>query len=301
MILSLTPNLTLDRHLWLDRRLMPGELHRVPKLSVAAGGKGVNLARIVRAFGGEVTVAGVVAGHNGQRFRALLQDEGLDAVLETGEGETRECHIVHEPHGGHPTEIYESGPCVAPIIWRELFWKLPKAQAVAVCGSLPPGMTAAQFLELLMELQQRVKRPVVDSSGLGLDAAVAARVAMIKPNGHELRGLTGSASLDSAQDLYRRTGVAVLLTLGKEGAAYVGKETWVAQAPEVNAINPIGCGDSVLGAFLLAQQQGESLQDALRIGVAAGSANAMLGGPLHFDAAVARELTAQVVIHGVPG
>lgn len=285
MIVALTPNLSLDRTLWLDRPLSPGRLHRVPDLAVVAGGKGPNLARAVRALGGEACVAGVVAGLNGQRFRDLLAAEGLQGVLEEGEGETRECHILMHPGQEHPTEINEAGPAYQPEAVVRLLGRLPAA-LVAVCGSLAPGTPPDALAAMLRALG----KPVVDSSGAGLQAAVESGAGLIKPNERELEGLTGSGTVASARELYGRSGVPVLLTLGERGAAYVGEEVWEVRAPAVEVRNPVGSGDTLLGAFLHARQSGDSLVDALRLAVAAGSANALLGGPLHFRAAVAHEL-----------
>ena len=291
MILALTPNLSLDRVLTLDRPLAAGQLHRVPTVRVATGGKGVNLARAVRALGGESGVAGVVAGFNGQRFRALLEEERLPGWLLEGHGETRECHILLDPQGGSPTELYEAGFAVLDAEWDALLALLPAGQTV-VCGSLPPGCSPEQFTALL----GRLDRPVVDSSGPGLRAAVEAGVPMIAPNTRELAQLTGSSTLEAAQNLYRRSGVRVLLTRGEAGAAYAGEETWEAQAPEIEVRNPVGSGDTFLGAFLHARQQGDSVQSALRLAVGTGSANAMLGGPLNLRAEVARDLAGRVQV-----
>ncbi|WP_240741727.1 1-phosphofructokinase family hexose kinase [Deinococcus sp. KSM4-11] len=283
--MALTPNLSLDRTLWLDRPLVPGRLHRVPEVHVAAGGKGPNLARIVRAFGGETCVAGVVGGFGGARFRALLADEGLDGVLEDVVGETRECHILLEAGGTHPTEINEMGPAYQPDAVARLLARLPDGQ-VAVCGSLAPGTPPDAFRDMLRALPGAV----VDSSGPGLHAALEAGAHLIKPNEHELEALTGQGTLASARDLYARRGVPVLLTRGAEGAAYIGEEVCEVKAPQVEVRNPVGSGDALLGAFLYARQAGQSIPDSLRLAVAAGSANAHLGGPLRFDAAVARSL-----------
>ncbi len=289
MIVALTPNLSLDRVLTLDRPVRAGQLHRAPHVAVAAGGKGVNLARAVRAFGGPVCVAGVVGGFGGARFQALLAAEGLTGVLEVGEGETRECHILLADGDAHPTEVNEAGPPYQPDATARLLDRLPRGP-VAVCGSLAPGTPHADVVALL----RRLDRPVVDSSGAGLTAALEAGAALIKPNEHELSALVGSASVDAARDLHRRTGVAVLLTRGAAGAAYVGAEVWEARAPEVMVRNPVGSGDCFLGAFLHARHSGEALPDALRLAVAAGSANALLGGPTHFRADAARALLPQV-------
>lgn len=287
MIVALTPNLSLDRVLTLDRPLVPGQLHRAPAPVVAAGGKGVNLARAVRAFGGESCVAGVVAGFNGLRFEVLLGEEGLRGVLERGDGETRECHILlgpDEPGGAHPTEINESGPPYNPEATDRLLGRLPAGQ-VAVCGSLAPGTTRTQFAGLL----GRLERPVVDSSGLGLEVALESGARLIKPNEHELMALTGSASVAAAQDLYARFGVEVLLTLGERGAVLVGAQTLLARPPSIEVRNPVGSGDALLGAFLWARSQGRPDAEALRWGVAAGAANAALGGALAFAKSGAAE------------
>jgi len=292
MIVALTPNLSLDRTMTLDRPLLPGQLHRVTDLTVAAGGKGVNLARAVRAFGGSSCVAGVVGGFNGQHFRALLDAEGLGSVLENGEGETRECQaLLSGSDSGerpHPTEINEAGPPYQPEAVERLLTRLPEGQVV-VCGSLAPGTPVPAFIEML----RRLSRPVVDSSGAGLEAAIEAGASLIKPNEYELEGLTGSGSLDSARELHRRSGVQVLLTRGERGAALIGEEVWAVEAPHIEVRNPVGSGDTLLGTFLWARQGGQSVPDALRLAVAAGSANAMLGGPLKFRAEVAWELVAQ--------
>ena len=291
MILALTPNLSLDRVITLERPLTAGQLHRVLTLQVAAGGKGVNLARAVRALGGESGVAGVVAGFNGQRFRALLEEEGLPGWLLGGHGETRECYILLDPQGGSPTELYESGFAVMDAELDALLALLPADQTV-LCGSLPPGCSP----DMLGALLGRLNRLVVDSSEPGLRAAVKAGVPMITPNTHELAQLTGSGTVEAAQDLFRRSGVQVLLTRGEAGAVYVGEETWEARAPEIEVRNPVGSGDALLGAFLYARQQGDSVQDALRLAVGTGSANAMLGGPLNLRAEVARDLAGRVQV-----
>jgi fructose-1-phosphate kinase PfkB-like protein len=210
-------------------------------------------------------------------------------MFENGEGETRECHILLAEAGQHPTELYEAGPPFQPEAMQRLVSRLPAGQ-VAVCGSLAPGTTLEAFTDLLRQLD----RPVVDSSGTGLQGALQAGAALIKPNEHELEGLTGSGTLQAAHDLYRRTGVAVLLTLGERGAVYIGQDVWEAAAPHVEVLNPVGSGDSLLGAFLHARQGGQSIPEALRLGVAAGSANALLGGPLKFRAEVVHELLSQV-------
>ena len=271
---TLTPNLALDRTLQLSRPLTPETLHRVTHVREVAGGKGVNVARVLEVLGADVTVAGFLGGFNGQKFRHLLGQEGLTGLFETVGGETRECHILLDEHA-HPTEVYEKGPVVTKSDWHNLIKRLPVGQVI-VSGSLPAGIAPEDFQELLRELQ----KPVVDSSRDALQTALEAGVALVKPNRAELESIipvTGNG-VSEAQTLYKRYGVPILLTLGEDGAAYVGEEVQVCPAPRVKVTNPVASGDSLLAAFLWARAEGWSLKRALQLGVAAGAENAASGG-----------------------
>lgn len=276
MIIALTPNLAIDRTMRASAPIVDGRMTRVHVLREAAGGKGVNLARTVHALGGECTVAGFVAGWNGRKLRALLAHDGLDGVLVEIPGETRECHIVLNDHG-HPTEINEAGPDVPLEAWSGVIDALPAGQVV-VGGSLPPGPGSRHGFELVLE--RLGDNAVVDSSGAALTAALRHPVALIKPNAAELAHVCGTstAGVEEARALFRRHRVPILLTLGAEGAALIGKTVLRAKAPAVRATNPVGSGDALLGAFLWARQRGYEDDEALRFGVAAGADNARRGG-----------------------
>ncbi|MEJ2292359.1 MAG: hexose kinase [Deinococcales bacterium] len=296
-IVALTPNPALDRTLWLDRALEPGALHRVQRVREAAGGKGVNLARAVAALGGSPVVAGPVAGFNGRKFRALLQREGIAGALTEVAGETRECTIVLGG-AGHPTEINEAGPDVDEDAWRELLAALPEGRLV-VAGSLPPGIAPSAFGELLAALPDPL---TVDAHGPALVAALEAGAELVKPNRRELGevaqllglGPDGHDPLDTAVELRRRYGVRVLATLGEEGALLVAEQRWRAHAPRVEATNPIGSGDCLLGAFLWAEETGEPPERALALAVAAGADNARRGGGGTVDGEAVRSLATAV-------
>lgn len=296
-IVALTPNPALDRTLWLGRALEPGTLHRVQRVREAAGGKGVNLARAVAALGGRPVVAGPVAGFNGRKFRALLEHEGIAAALTDVPGETRVCTIVL---GGasHPTEINEAGPAVDLDAWRDLLAALPEGRLV-IAGSLPPGLGPDAFGELLTGLPAPL---TVDAHGAALIAALEAGAELVKPNRKELREAVrlldpdadGRDPLQNALELHRRYGARVLATLGEDGALLVGKQRWRAHAPRIDAANPIGSGDCLLGAFLWAEEAGEPLDRALALAVAAGADNARRGGGGSVDGDAVRSLASTV-------
>jgi 1-phosphofructokinase family hexose kinase len=271
-IVAFTPNLSLGRTLELERKLTPGELHRVRVTHEAAGGGGVNLARVVRALGGEAIVAGFLAGWNGKKFRRLLSSEGLRGVFREVKGETRECHILLDGLS-HPTEVYESGPTVTGEDWEELVRALPPGRIV-ISGSLPPGISTEAFRTLLRRFPSR---PVVDTSGSTLVAALEAGVALVKCNQAELADVIGrdpAGGVEEANELFREYQVPILLTQGAAGAVLIDHESYWAKPPEVSVRNPVCSGDSLLGAFLWGLAQGHTSVEALRTGVAAGAENA---------------------------
>ena len=278
---TLTPNLALDRTLQLTQVLVPGTLHRVLSVNEVAGGKGVNVARALKVLGADVTVTGFLGGFNGRKFRHLLAEEGLTGTFEQVAGETRECHILLSSADGgdidpHPTEVYERGPAISRGDWSRLLPRLPEGQVI-ISGSLAPGTDAKTFGEMLTRLPNT---PVVDTSGEALEVALKAGVALVKPNRAELAGLlpVKGDGVAEAELLYETYGVPILLSLGAQGAAHIADEVHVAPAPAADVVNPVASGDCLLAAFLWARGEGWTVQEALRLGVAAGTENAVQGG-----------------------
>jgi fructose-1-phosphate kinase PfkB-like protein len=142
-----------------------------------------------------------------------------------------------------------------------------------ISGSLPPGITPDFFRSLLREFP---RRPVVDTSGPTLVAALEAKVALVKANHAELAGVVGrdSAGVEEAIELFQEYQTPILLTQGASGAALIGRESYWAKPPEITVRNPVCSGDSLLGAFLWELAQGYTSAQALRMGVAAGAENA---------------------------
>lgn len=292
---TLTPNPALDRVLELTTPVRPHELQRVVRVHEQAGGKGVNVGRVLRALGADVTCAAVLGGFNGQKFAALLEAEGLNGLLEyVKSGETRECQILTAPQG-HPTEVNEPGLRYDVAAMQKLLAQVKAQQPVApriVSGSLAPGCQQEEFAALLREWQ-----PIaVDTSGAALETALEQRVPLVKPNQAELAAVAGASDLAAARRLYARSGTQLLVTQGAAGAWLVGTETWVATPPVLNVSNPVGAGDSTLAGFVWGQEQGFTLQETLRWAIAAGSASALLGGPQHLTRSAIESMLAQVEV-----
>lgn len=238
MIVTVTPNLALDVTYELDA-LRLGESHRVRTVTARAGGKGVNVARVLHALGHDVLVLGPAGGATGDAVRADLEAAGIPHALTPISGETR--RTLTAVAGGEATVLNEPGPRLSPAEWSALAASIPRRDVLVLSGSLPPGVPP----EALAELADA--RTIVDTTGEALRLA-APRAWAVKPNAEELAALTGTSDpVEGARLLGART---VVVSLGADGLMAVsGDAVCRVAAPEVVSGNPTGAGDAVVAAL----------------------------------------------------
>ena len=305
-ILCVTPNPAVDRTLIVDR-LALGEIHRVSEPIVAAGGKGLNVARVLRTLGGQVLCAGFLGGHSGRLVADLAAAEGLAGDWTWIAGETRTCVIVVEPAHRDATVINEPGPHVARADWARLSEQVLRASggAAMVClsGSLPPGSAPADYAALLAGLRDAGRPVWVDTSGPALAAALGVGGVGIKVNGHEAGAVLGASAhgledaLAAARELHARTRAPVVLTLGGQGALLVDSEgCWHAQPPPIEVVSTVGSGDAFLAGLAHALAAGAPGPEALARAAASGSANACSAGGGRLDPALVQNLLGRTVV-----
>lgn len=292
---TLTLNPSLDYLLLLDE-FVPGGLNRARDAQLFAGGKGVNVALMLARLGQPVRALGFRAGATGRLLRELLAAEGLEeALIPLPEGLTR--INLKLKAAARETELNGPGPTPGPAALAALERQLtaiPPEHTLAAAGSLPPGLPADTYDRLLAPCAARGVRCVLDTSGEALRAGLAARPWLIKPNLAELAGLLGLSAKEQAA-LAPKAGPApgpalleamctaqslgarnVLVSLGGQGAALLAErgELLFQPAPAGQPVNTAGAGDSLLAGFLAGLARSASLPEALRLGVAAGSATA---------------------------
>ncbi len=290
MILCVTPNPAIDRTLHVQA-LRPGEVHRAEKTLAAAGGKGLNVARTIRALGGAPFCMGLAGGHAGDLLAELAEQEDLPACWTRTKNETRTCVILVE--GGRDATVVNepgvevrAGECKSFL--EDVWAQAERAHLVCISGSLPPGFSAETFGILLDGLAQRGKSVWVDTSGQALKAALGVRGVNLKVNAAELGEVLGAAISSVKQAARAGAGLigqgisTVAVTHGKQGAVLVsGGGVWVAQPPKIELVSSVGSGDAFLGGMAFALDAGFPPEVALRYGVAAGAANA-----LHFGGGI---------------
>ena len=262
MIVTVTPNPSLDRTLELDR-LVRGAVNRASGGRLDPGGKGVNVSRALAAHGVKTTAVVPLGGADGVRLAALLADLGIDVRAVPIGGGTRTNVTVAEPEGT-TTKLNEPGPHLTAAEVEALRAAVLDAAApgtwVVCCGSLPRGVDPGLLADLVAPLRARGARVVLDTSGPALHAVLrggGARPDLIKPNHEELAEAVGRPLptlgdvVEAAQEL-RALGVgAVLASLGPDGAVLVDAAGAVhADARVARPRSTVGAGDALLAGFL---------------------------------------------------
>ncbi|MER6731313.1 1-phosphofructokinase family hexose kinase [Streptomyces puniciscabiei] len=307
MILTVTLNTALDLT-YRVRSLRPHASHRVSEVIERPGGKGVNVARVLAALGHEVTVTGFAGGGTGRAIRDLLADvPRLTDALVPVAGATRRTIAVVGELSGDTTQLNEPGPQIAPAEWGAFLDRyeelLPSVSAVALCGSLPPGVPVGAYANLVRAARAAGVPVLLDTSGEPLRRGVAARPDLIKPNADELAELTGSHEpLRATQDARRRGAHAVVASLGPEGLLAVTPEgRWRATPPARIHGNPTGAGDSAVAGLLSGLVERLPWPDRLARAVALSAATVRAPAAGEFDPAVYEELRGRVAATGVVG
>ncbi|MBF6590439.1 MAG: hexose kinase [Ktedonobacterales bacterium] len=313
MILVVGPNLSIDQTVAVPR-LEVGSIHRVPEILKLAGGKGTNLARALRALGEEPLLIGFAGGAAGAQLRAYLAADGITARLVSTQGETRACFSIADEATGAQTEFYEAGPVVSAAEVDALLavaeaslveWPRPAQTWVALTGSLPRGVPTDLYAQLLARTHLHGARVLLDARGPTLEAGLAAGPALLKINRGELVGVAGrslptaAAVAEAAGATVRlEAGAAAVITLGAAGAVVVSAAgRWLITPPVgLPILSPVGSGDATAAGLLAGVRRGLPLLGAARLGVAAGTANALRLGAARFTATEAAALVAHCQI-----
>ncbi|WP_020666820.1 1-phosphofructokinase family hexose kinase [Amycolatopsis nigrescens] len=278
MILTVTPNTALDVTYTLDR-LVPDRAHRASRVDRRAGGKGVNVARVLHTLGVTVCAAGTAGGPDGESLRADLAAAGIRHELVAIGANSRRTTTLVSTMDKTVTLLNEPGAELTEREWAALTWlveRLAPAASVLVCsGSLPPGAPADGYARLL---GAAAGPSVLDTSGDALLAGLAARPSVVKPNLAELLEVTGIGDPRAAAAALREGGAgAVLVSLGEDGLlASTADGEWLAKPSEVLTGNPTGAGDAAVAGIALELARGAGWPAVLRRAVAL-SAAAVLG------------------------
>ncbi|NNK92096.1 MAG: 1-phosphofructokinase family hexose kinase [Acidimicrobiia bacterium] len=300
MITTLTLNPSLDRTVSVER-LERGEVQRIQHVSSEAGGKGVNVTKALTANGVESLAVLPIGGFEGGEVELRLRTAGVRVEGVPIAGAVRSNISVIEPDGT-TTKLNEPGPTLSAAeveILLEAATRGASGDWVVASGSIPPGVPADVYASLAEKVSSLGGRLAVDTSGPALEACRGARIALLKPNLHELRQVASSnvATLGDAVDAGRELvdgGIAqVLISLGESGCALVDGDGAVHGAlGKATVQNSVGAGDALLAGFLAGGAAGTTA-----LAVALAWANAALRSPGTAMVQLTDDDHAAVVIH----
>ncbi|MEU8526253.1 MULTISPECIES: 1-phosphofructokinase family hexose kinase [Streptomyces] len=301
MILTVTLNTALDLTYRVPA-LTPHGSHRVTQVLERPGGKGVNVARVLGALGHDTVVTGFAGGPNGAVMRNLLSRSPVRDALVPIAGNTRRTLAVVDDATGDTTQLNEPGPAVTPEEWSAFLARygelLPAADAVALCGSLPPGIHVGAYAELVRMARGAEVPVLLDTSGEPLRRGIAARPDIVKPNADELAQLTGAREPQrAARDARRRGAHTVVASLGPDGMlAVTPSGLWQATPPAAVKGNPTGAGDSAVAGLLSALVDRLPWPDRLTRAVALSAATVLSPVAGEFDGKTYDSLLKQVAV-----
>lgn len=287
-ILVLALNPALDRTLWVPG-FTPGKTNRVQRSRLDPGGKGINVARVLRALGASVQVMGFLGEENGDPIRTHLDQIGVPHRFLRVPGETRVNLKILTPETGTVTEVNDAGFVVPPEALERLtalvVEALSETGVLVLSGSLPRGVPADYYGQLIAKAREAGVRTVLDADSEPLALAVAAGPTVVKPNRDEATRLLGrplttrQEVLQAARDLRAQGPQTVVISCGAEGAVLVSPEgAWWAVPPAIQPRSTVGAGDAMVAALALALAEGWPPEEALRTATAAGAATASLEG-----------------------
>lgn len=308
-VVTVTVNPAIDKTLLVpDFRFE--RVVRVQQVFIYPSGKGVNVARVLTRLGTSAICLGFVGGYAGAFLRDGLTREGIPHDFTTVSEETRTNITLRDPAQGLESHLVEAGARVTPAelnAFLQTFQRhLQDASWVALCGSLPPGVSSDFYAQLIHLAHHHSVPCALDTSGEALREGLAAVPALVKPNRQELAEVMDEA-MDSdeqicaaIQKLLSRGIRYIVVSLGKEGA--IGSDSegiWEAKPPPVSVVNTVGSGDALLGGLLHALLQSFPFPKALAFAVAVGTANTLTDGPGYVTMDTVQALWQQVKVQSL--
>ncbi len=287
-ILTLTVNPALDRITTVDRLVFEDRAY-IESTTEAAGGRGINAARVLTSFGASAIAITTSGRDVGRKFEERLAADTFGKEIVKIRNAIR-INLTISDRQGLSIKLNERGPVLSKMEQDKLLKAteklLPEAAWLMLCGSLPPSVDEHFYTKLIEVAEKHKVETLLDTDGDALLHGLEAHPTIVKPNQSEAERLlntaliTRSQLIDAVQRIKALGAKSVILSLGSRGAVAATSSEGVLEVmpPVVDARCPIGAGDAMAAAIVWSLEQGGSLSEALRWGVAAGTASALLPG-----------------------
>jgi len=312
MIITVTLNPALDKTLEVPS-FTPGRRHRSVDQRTMPGGKGVNVARVLKRLGQPVIATGLAGGATGIRIIEALNDDAILNSFVRVREESRTNTAVLDPTTGIHTEINERGPSISAHeldLFQEKLLYLARGASVCVfAGSLPRGVEPDTYASLIRRVRKLGVMTIVDTEGDPLRLAVRAEPDVVSPNELEAEELVGHEFNDdddraaAVVEICRQGSSEAIMTMPDGCYAYLREEgaatLFRATIEPLEARSPIGSGDAFLAGFVACRYTGRAVVDCLRHGVACGAESTQHIGAGIVDPAKVERLVDAVAVERV--
>jgi 1-phosphofructokinase family hexose kinase len=308
LIVTLTVNPAIDRIISVDRLAFEDRAY-IKSSRESAGGRGINSSCVVHSFGGQTLAVLTSGGDAGKRLESHLTHHGIPIAVVAIGAEIRTNLTITDKHG-LTVNLNETGPSLTADeverVERTVRGALDLASWLLLCGSLPPGVPTS-FYGKLIEIARRKKvKTLLRANGEALREGLEARPTVAAPSQLEAERLLGRTLLtrnhyvEAAERIRSMGPESVALSLGSRGAVGAFADGLLeAQPPAIDAVCPIGAGDALTAAYAWAMRRKPNHADALRWGVAAGTASARLPGMSFASLAQTEEMYRKVEVRRV--
>ncbi len=287
MIYTITLNPALDRTIWI-KTINPDDCNRIENEQLYAGGKGIDVSKVLTKFGIKNKALGFVGGFAGEELEGLLINEGIACDFVRIAGRTRTNIIVNDMSAETQTLFNARGPTITAYELMQIIHKIENLENptyVVISGSLPLGVNPEIYRKIIEIVKGKGAKAILDTDGEALTVGMQGLPNIIKPNIHELsrlarRPLESLDAIIEAASNIRALGIEiVLVSMGSRGMLMISDSgQHLVQPPEVEAKNKIGAGDSAVAGFAYGLSTGKDLLQSLTYAVAAGTATILQSG-----------------------
>ncbi len=286
MILTVTLNPALDRTMTVPN-FQAGFRHRATETVILPGGKGINVARAVKALGRPVIATGFVGGRKGDQIVADLNGEGILCDFVRVAGESRISTAVVDPENGSITEINEQGPHIQPeeldFLSEKLDYLAKAVDVVVFAGSVPPGLGDDCYARLIQKVRGHGAKVFFYTYADPLRLGIKAKPDYVFPKLVEAEKVIGyefTSLEDRIQAAHRMRemgagSVVITYRFGCVAELAYGATTkvFVGTMPKVDVVSPLGWGDALVGGYAVRLLEGDPPEECLRFGLGCAAAN----------------------------
>ena len=286
MILTVTLNPCIDKTYFVDEN-RPGKFINVTEIKIIGGGKGINVARVLKIFGYDVLALALIGGYEGKIVENMINNEGIKNIPVWIKDRTREIITILEIKNNRQTAYFEPSPFVDTYEKNKLmktYKKLAeKSDLIILSGSVPHKDLDDAYFHMIEYAKHLGIKTILDSRDAALKLGIEASPYLVKPNIKEAEFIINK-KISSKEDMLKALDYLqpkkieiIVLSLGGEGALIKVKDKkFLAKPPKVKLVNPVGSGDSMVAGLAIGIIENMETTAMLKLGVAAGAANASI-------------------------